>query len=127
MAEPPELWTFVLANTGLFLVSSLLTTLSFVAYRQSGGRWSYLLATAGFGFVILGGLVEPLYQLVVAGDYDVSGAELLWLQAGEGVLIAIGLGLLYVAITNHGRGATPAPGAQVRAGGGEIHWQREDD
>lgn len=104
MANPPELWAFILANTGVFLISGVLLGLSFVAYRQSHGQLSYRLAALGFGAVMLGGLVEPLYQLVVRGDTFVTQTELLWLQSSEGLLIAAGLGLLYVAIVRH----TPA-------------------
>lgn len=106
MANPPEIWAFVLANTLLFLISSVLGILSYVAYRQSDGQRSYLLAAIGFGFVVFGGLVEPVYQLVVRGDSSIDGTELLWLQTGEGVLIAIGLGLLFYAITHHESGSS---------------------
>ena len=101
MSEPPEVWAFALANLGLFVVSSVLTGLSCVAYRRSDGRRSYLLSTVGFVCVVLGGLVEPVYQFVVRGDSNLNATELLWLQAGEGILIAVGLALLFYAITHH--------------------------
>lgn len=110
MAENPELWAFVLANIGLFVISSVLAGVSYVAYRQSGDQASYRLATIGFGFVSLGGLVEPVYQLIVRDgpSVTVTGTELLWLQAGEGILIAGGLGLLFYAITHHDSGSSSA-------------------
>lgn len=108
MANPPELWAFVLANTGLFVISSVLTGLSYLAYRQSNGQASYLRATVGFGFIVLGGLIEPAYQLGVRGDYNLDGTELLVLQTGEGVLIAFGLGLLFYAITAASSGSSSA-------------------
>lgn len=116
MSEPPELWAFVLANVGLFAASSVLTTLSYVAYRQSGGRSSYLLATIGFGVITLGGLVEPVYQLVVRGDPYLDSTELLWLQTGEGILIAAGLGLLFYAITQHDSGMSSTEATDYRFG-----------
>ena len=97
----PELWTFVLANIGLFIASSVLTALSYLAYRRNNEQSSYKLASMGFGLVVLGGLVEPLYQLVVRGDYTLTGSELLLLQTGEGLLIASGLGILFYSITRH--------------------------
>lgn len=106
MAKPPELWAFILANTGLFIISSVLTGLSYLAYRHSRGKHSYRVATLGFGFVVLGGLVEPVYQLGVRGDYNVDGTELLVLQAGESTLISMGLGLLFYAITHHDAGSS---------------------
>lgn len=105
MANPPELWTFVLANTGLFVISSILTLLSYLAYRQSNKQSSYLRATIGFGFIVLGGLIEPAYQLGVRGDYNLDGTELLMLQTGESVLIAFGLGLLFYAIMDANSGS----------------------
>lgn len=106
MSKPPELWAFILANTGLFVISSVLTVLTYLVYRQKHGETSYLLATIGFGFVVLGGLVEPGYQLVVWGDRSLNYTELLWLQAGEGLLIASGLGLLFYSITHYDTGAS---------------------
>lgn len=103
MDNPPKFRAFVLANV-LFIVSGGLTILSYVAYRQSNGRDAYFTATYGFETVVLGGLVEPVYQLLDGGDYYVTGSELLWLQAGEGILIPSGLGLLFYAITHHGSG-----------------------
>lgn len=127
MANPPELWAFIVANTLLFLISSFLAVLSYVAYRQSGGQATYLVTTAGFGFVILGGLVEPVYQLVVAGDYNVSGNELLMLQTGEGILIAFGLGLLYYAIRHHDSGASATVTDTVQGSAREPSWSQQDD
>ena len=101
MDKSPELWACILANTVLFLIASVLTALSYLAYRRSDGQSSYRFATIGFGFVVLGGLVEPVYLFGVRGNYNLQGTELLALQAGEGVLIALGLGLLFYAITCH--------------------------
>ena len=108
MARHPELWAFVLANALLFVVSGLLASLSYVAYRESDGRSALLTAAVGFAFVVLGGLVEPVYQIGITGgsDYGLTGTEFLWLQAGEGVLIAFGLGLLFYAITRYGSGSS---------------------
>lgn len=118
MSEPPELWAFVIANTGLFIASGVLTALSYVAYRQSGGDSSYRAATVGFGFVVLGGLVEPVYQLGVKGEYSLTGSELLVLQSGEGALITLGLGLLFWAIVNHRPESASAAGVNAEANAG---------
>lgn len=110
----PELWTFVLANVGLLIVSRVLTGLSYLAYRRNDRQSSYKFASIGFGLVVLGGLIEPLYQLVVRGDYNITGGELLLLQTGEGLLIASGLALLFYAITRH---TTVPSGADVERTG----------
>lgn len=102
MSEKPELWAFVLANVGLLVVSGLLTALSYLAYRQRNGQRTYFIATTGFGFVVLGGLVEPLYQLRTGLDFTISSTEFMLLESLETVLIAMGLGLLFYTITVHG-------------------------
>lgn len=121
MDSPPELVAFILANTGIFLVSALLAGLSFHAYRQSDGKRTFRLAGIGFGFVCLGGLVEPMYQLVVRGDSNINGTELLWLQSGEGLLITIGLGLLFYAITRHSSEHSSTTNAYDLQTEGEAH------
>ena len=98
MSKPPELWAFIIANTGIFLAGGVLTGLSYLAYRQNRRQASYRFATVGFGLVVLGGLVEPAYQLGIRGDYHLDGNEMLLLQSGEGAIIAMGLGLLFYAI-----------------------------
>ena len=104
MDNQPEFWVYVLANTGLFVVSSVLAGLSFLAYHQSDGERSYRSATVGFGFVVLGGLVEPIYLFVVQKNETITETEMLLLQAGEGTLIALGLGFLFYGITRHDGG-----------------------
>lgn len=105
MAEPPELWTFLVANLFVFGFGATLTTLSYYAYRTNDRRPSYRLSTIGFGVLTLGGIVEPLYQLGYRGDYQISGRELLALQTMEGVFVAIGLGLLFYSIYIHKAGS----------------------
>lgn len=101
MAEPPELWTFLLANLFVFGFGATLTTLSYYAYRTNDRRSSFRLSTIGFGILTLGGVVEPLYQLAYKGDYNISGRELLALQTMEGAFVALGLGLLFYSIYIH--------------------------
>lgn len=125
MAEPPALWAFVLANALVFVFGSVLAGLSYVAYRQSGGRASFRIAAAGFGVVVLGGLVEPVYQLGVRGDFLLDGTELMVLQTAEGVLIALGLGLLFYAIARHGAGESAD--ADDRAAGDDDAAVPADD
>lgn len=102
MPESPELWAFVLTNVGLFVVSSLLMSLCYLAFRRRRDQRSYACATVGFGFVVLGGLVEPVYQLGVGVDFTPSGRQLMLLEAVETILIAAGLALLFYAITQYG-------------------------
>lgn len=105
MAEPPELWTFLLANLFVFGFGATLTTLSYYAYRVNDRLPSFRLSTIGFGVLTIGGVVEPIYQLGIRGDYSVSGRELLALQSIEGVFVAVGLGLLFYSIYIHDSGS----------------------
>lgn len=114
MDNQMRMCAFLLASTGMFLISSLLTGLSYIAYRQSEKRSTFLVATAGFGFVVLGGLVDPVYLSVVKASYHLAREELLWLQTGEGVLITVGLGLLFYAITNHASASTGSNDDSIR-------------
>jgi len=104
MAKPPELWVFVLANASLFIVSSVITALCYLAYRQSGGQRSYKIATLGFGCIVFGGLVAPVVQLWHSIDYTLNGDQILLIESAETTFLAVGLGLLFYAITQHDSG-----------------------
>ena len=104
MDSPPELWAFVIANSGVFVTSGLLAGMCLLAHRQSGGATTYRDASVGFGFVLLGGLADPVYQLFFRGSAAPAVAELLWIEAAEAVLLTVGLGLLFLAIVRHGSG-----------------------
>lgn len=125
MAKPPELWAFLLTNAGLFLVSSLLAVLCYFAYRHNRGQRSYAVATIGFGFVVLGGLVEPVYQVSVGVEFTLTGTEFMLLEAVETVLIAVGLGLLFYAITQHGPGGSASMEAYPGMTDEDRHWTRK--
>ena len=129
MARPPELWAYVFAYTVLFVFSSLLAVLSYVAYRQSDGQQSYLTAALGFTSVVLGGLVGPTYQLGLKSGYGLTGVELLLIQTSESALIAAGLALLFFAITRHS--SEPSPDGDVGPASDdhpyEFDYRRSDD
>lgn len=116
MAEPPEFWAFLLANLVLGLFGGVLTALSFTAYRRNG-KTSFRNATLGFAFVTLGGSVEPIYQLPVKGSYELGGREMLALQSVEGILIGLGLALLFFSIYAYERPST----------GAELGWTPSGD
>lgn len=103
MAEPPELWTFAIANLLTFGLGVVLTGLSYHAYRVNSYNPSFRRATIGFGLLTLGMVVEPAYQLGIRGDYRLGGRELLALQTIEGVLLGVGLGMLFYSIYRHNR------------------------
>lgn len=103
MGEPPEFWMFTVANTLVFVFGGLLTALSYYAYRARASSPSFRNATLGFAFVTAGGMVEPTYQLGIRGSYQLSGREMLAMQAVDGGLMATGLALLFWAIAGYQR------------------------
>lgn len=103
MAEPPEFWLFTVTNVIVFVLGSIVTMMSYLAYRSQPASRSFRNSTLGFAFITLGGAVEPIYQLGVRGDYNLDGREILAMQGAEGILIAVGLALLFFAITDYGR------------------------
>lgn len=104
MAEPPEFWMFAIANLITFGLGFSLTGLSYYAYRANRHSRSFRSATVGFGLLTLGMAVEPVYQMGIRGDYNLGGRELLALQTIEGVLLGVGLGMLFYSIYRHNRG-----------------------
>jgi cbb3-type cytochrome oxidase subunit 3 len=108
MAEPPELWTFAASSLLLFVFGAVLTGISYVAYRRNGRHATFRLSTLGFALVTAGGLVEPVYQSVLKGDYHLTGRELLAMQTVEGALIGAGLGLLFYSIYRYNTVETTA-------------------
>ncbi|MFB6310977.1 MAG: hypothetical protein ABEH64_07320 [Salinirussus sp.] len=101
MSNPPELWAFIIANIIGAGLAFLMTLLSFLAYRATNRSQSFRSATIGFGLLTLGTMVEPMYQLILRGDYNLSGRELLGLQSVEAVLLGLGFGVLFYSIYVH--------------------------
>ncbi|MFH5797267.1 hypothetical protein [Haladaptatus sp. CMAA 1911] len=101
MARSLELWVFIMSNALLFVSGSILLVLSLLAYYQNTSSRSYRLSTIGFGFIVLGGIVSPVYRLLIRSDYHLNAHQRLLLQSAESILLAVGLGLLFYAITRH--------------------------
>lgn len=96
-----QIVAYILANCGLFMISSLLAGLSFFAYYRRPEQTSYFLTGLGLAVVGLPGLLELLYTFYIDPGFIFTSAEFLVLQATEDILIATGLGLLLFAITKH--------------------------
>lgn len=111
MAKPPELWAFILANALLFITGCLLTALSYLAYYQNPRASSYRYSTVGFAFIVLGGLISPVYRLGIRSDYHLDASQRLLLQSAEAILLALGLGLLFYAVVRHDRSSSTVGGA----------------
>lgn len=103
MANPPEVWTFAVANLIAVGLGTIMTGLSLYAYAETS-RQTFRQAALGFGTLTFGMAIEPIYQLGLRDGYDLGSRELLALQTAEGVILSIGLGLLFYSIYRHDRG-----------------------
>lgn len=100
MAEPPELWLFLLSNLTVLAMGGILTAVSTRAFLRSRRR-SFRGAMVGFGLITLGSIVEGVYELGIRGTYELGGRELLVLHSIEGIVITIGLGAFFYTIKQY--------------------------
>lgn len=100
MAEPPEFWAFLVANSLLFVAGGTLTGLSYRAYLRVQQR-TLRLASGGFALITIGGLLELLYQLGIRQDYHLGGRESLALQTLESLVITAGLVVIFYALSKY--------------------------
>ncbi|WP_136689954.1 DUF7521 family protein [Halorhabdus amylolytica] len=100
MANPPELWLFVMSNALVLVLGGAMAFLSGRAYQRTGSR-SFGLASGGFALLTLGTLVEGIYELGYRRSYELTGRELLALHTVEGVLVAAGLAVLFYSLQQH--------------------------
>lgn len=92
---------FVLANVLQFVFGLTITGISYWAYRTSGRKASLRNATIGFLCITVGGVLAPVYELGLRGDYNITAQELLKLQILEGTVIGIGLAALLFSVFSY--------------------------
>ena len=118
MAEPPELWTFLVTNAIILVIGGALAAFSFVAYRRDHES-RFLVAAIGFALVTVGGGgVEPFYQVIFKDGYALAGRELLAMQSVEAFLVAAGLGCCST------RSTPPRPGPESSGSTGRSPTSR---
>lgn len=100
MAEPPEFWAFLVANSLLFLAGGVLTALSYRAYLRVREH-TFRIAAGGFALITLGGLMDLIYQVGIRQDYHLGGKETLALQTAGSLVIAGGLVVLFYSLSQH--------------------------
>lgn len=83
------------------VLGGVLSGLSLLAYRRDPGTRSFALAAGGFGAVTVGVLVEAIYEIGVRGSYELGGRELLGLHTVEGLLVGLGLAVLFYSIQRY--------------------------
>lgn len=126
MSKPPELVAFVLANLGLFVVSCILTGLCYLAYRQNKGQQSFAIATIAFSLIITGGLVEPVYVFIISTNTTLNQTEVFLMQGVETLFLALGLGLLFYAITQYSTGAASTDEEPYSLTDEDRSWMDDD-
>ena len=101
MAESVEVWTFLVSNLVVLAFGGVLTSLSLIAYLENPENRAFGAATAGFGAITAGSIVEAVYELGIRGSYELGARELLALHTVEGILVALGLTLLFYSIRQY--------------------------
>lgn len=101
MAEPPEFWAFVLSNVVVGILGLVLAGLSALAYRRDRSGRSFAYAAVGFGAITVGVLFEAIYEIGFRGSYELGGRELLALHTVEGVLVGLGLAVLFYSVRQY--------------------------
>lgn len=99
-AGTPEFVAYLLSNALVLLLGSVLTVLSASAYRRMGDR-SFGIASGGFVLITLGSVVEAIYELGIRQSLALTEGELLVLHAIEGLIIALGLGALFLSLRRY--------------------------
>ena len=124
MVNAPSYWAYLVANVGFVAVGCLLAGLSMLAYRVQRGQKSYAIAGVGFGCIVLGGVTESAYAFLSQPDFLLSGREFLLLQAGEDIFVAVGLGLVFYAISKHDPDSSEVADGAAPGDGNDL-WTNE--
>lgn len=97
-----EVWLLIAVNFIGFLLGTVITLVSYWAYRSNNRKTPLRNATVGFSCITLGTAVEPIYQLSIAGTYVLASEQNVLLQLFEGALIALGFLFLFFSIYRYG-------------------------
>jgi hypothetical protein len=98
VAEPLEVWLLIVVNFLGFILGTVITGISYYAYRMGDGKTSLRNATVGFGLITLGVAIEPIYQLGIEGTYVLASEQNVTLQAIEGTILSLGFLVLFFSI-----------------------------
>lgn len=96
---------FALKSLGVFL-GTVITALSFYAYRFGDRKPSLRNATLGFGLLTAGTAVEPAYQLAIQGSHVLASEQHVRLKVLEAVLVSLGFLVLFFSIHRYSSRST---------------------
>lgn len=97
-----EIWALIAVNFLGFILGTVVTGISYYAYRSNDRKESLRNATVGFGLLTLGTAVEPAYQLGVEGTHVLVTEQNIWLQVLEGSVFSLGFLVLFFSIFRYG-------------------------
>lgn len=100
MSNPPEFWAYMLSNGLVLVLGGVLVVLSGAAYRRTGRR-PFAYASVGFALLTFGSVVEAIYELGIRRSFDLAERELLALHAVEGLVVAVGLAVLFYSLRRY--------------------------
>lgn len=98
VGNAPEVWALIAVNFLGFFLGTIMTGLSYYAYRSGERKTSLRNATVGFGLLTAGIAVEPIYQLSVEGTHVLASDQNITLQLIEGGIISLGFLVLFFSI-----------------------------
>lgn len=93
-----KVWTLIAVNFLGVLLGTVITALSYVAYRSNDQKKSLRNATIGFGLLTGGTTVEPVYQLGIVGTHVLASEQNVPLQIIEATMISTGFLVLFFSI-----------------------------
>lgn len=102
VGNAPEIWLLVAVNFLGFILGTVITCLSYYAYRSVGRKTSLRNATIGFGLLTVGTATEPLYQLGIERTHILASEQNVTLQLIEGLVFSFGFMILFFSIYTYG-------------------------
>lgn len=100
------IWLLVAVNFLGFILGTIITSISYYAYRSGDRNSSLRNAIIGFGFLTLGTAIEPLYQLSIQRTHILASEQNITLQVIEGVVLSLGFLILFFSIYRYSSGST---------------------
>lgn len=93
-----EIWLLIAVNFLGFILGTIITSLSYYAYRSGERNVSLRNATVGFGLLTLGMAMEPAYQIGLQRTHVLASEQNVTLQVLEGFVFALGFLILFLSI-----------------------------
>ena len=93
-----EIWVLIAVNFLGFILGTIITGLSYYAYRSGERKTSLRNATIGFGLLTVGSAIEPAYQIGIQRTHILASEQNITLQMIEGLVFSLGYLVLFFSI-----------------------------